>query len=256
MYSTMNIFLSAFRRAAFSAITRLPFGFKLAMFDAVNWRLEEITYTRLKNAGFDPKGVIDIGAHEGNWTLSTKRIFPAAEFLMIEARREMQPKLDDISARVQKVNYAIALLGDNEREQVPFNVQVSGTGSSLYPERSDTITAIKMMSMQMLDHIVPKTLPTPLFIKLDVQGAELDILRGGPETLQKADIVQLELPLLPYNAGAPSFCDYVCFMRDQGFSIYDIANFIRPYNKHLVQMDAIFVRTNSSLRPTQFTFTN
>ena len=250
----MSFFLSAFRRAAFSTIKRVPPNFKYAMFDAVNWRLEEIAYRRLRDAGFAPKCVIDIGAHEGNWTLSTKEVFPAAEFFMIEAREEMQTILRAISSRIPNVSYTIALLGELECDQVPFHVH--GTGSSLYAERSDAATTIKMIPMRTLDRIVTRTLSEPLFIKLDVQGAELDILRGGENTLQKAEVVQLELPLLSYNIGAPSFSDYVCFMRDHGFTPYDISGFIRPNGKDLVQLDMIFMRMGSSLRQNRFVFRN
>ena len=93
----------------------------------------------------------------------------------------------------------------------------------------------------------------PLFIKIDVQGAELDVLRGAQQTLAKTEVLQLEVPLLRYNEGAPTIEEEISFLSDHGFVIYDIAGFIRPKG-HLAQMDMLFVRRESKLRPSYFTY--
>jgi FkbM family methyltransferase len=171
---------------------------------------------------------------------------------MIEARSEMNGALSQISQNNTDTEYVIALLGPSVRSEVPFHIQ--GSGSSIYPERSDTERSVLTFSMTTLDSVVPSSLLHPLFLKLDVQGAELDILRGGSATLGKAEVVQLEMPLLPFNEGAPTSSEVVSFMDNRGFAMYDISGFVRPYGKHLVQIDAIFVRKDSKLRPDKFQF--
>src|ERR1019366_3776556 len=98
-------------------------------------QLPSATYWRLREQGFSPGGIIDIGAHDGDWTRMIKSIFPAPPTLMIEARQEQEPILQRACKKLSDVDYAIALLGSKPIKSVQF--QVSGTGSSIYAERSD-----------------------------------------------------------------------------------------------------------------------
>ena len=242
------------QRIVGSIASRLPTGSqsKRLMVDAVLWQLEEVAYSRLKSQGFQPGCVVDIGAHVGRWTRATKIIFPDTPFIMIEARDEMRPDLERTTQAYCDVEYRIALLGSTEDAAVTFHVQ--GSASSLYRERSDTWMMPTSVPMTTLDKILPASTKSPLFLKLDVQGSELDVLRGANATLKNTEVVQLEVALLQYNDGAPTSAEVVTFMDERGFAIYDIAGFIRPNGKDLVQIDIIFVSKGSTLRPDRFRF--
>lgn len=237
--------LRSYKRLFGAIVNRLPDDLIRATVDTTLWHLERATYLRLRDTGFRPNAIVDIGANCGEWTRLVKSVFPATPVLMIEARDQMLPELQSVAARFPDVRYTIALLGPSERD-VTFHVQ--GTGSSIYPERSDTISSKIAATMTTLDSI-SSSLTAPLFLKLDVQGAELDVLKGGISTLAKAEAVQLEVPLVQYNEGAPMFQDVVSFMDDHDFALHDIAGFIRPFGEHLVQLDVMFVRNGSKLRP-------
>ena len=246
--------LSLYQRMVGSWTSRLPVGSasKRATVDAVLWQLEEVAYSRLKDQGFRPGCVIDIGAHIGRWTRLAKTIFSDSPFVMIEAREEMRADLERTAAALRDVSYYIALLGPRDCDGVTFHVQ--GSASSVYSERSDTQMTATSIPMTTLDKILPRTLCSPLFMKLDVQGSELDILRGATSTLEITEVIQLEVALLPYNEGAPTSSEVIKFMDDHGFVIYDIAGFVRPNRKDLVQVDILFVRKESNLRPQSFQF--
>ena len=246
--------LSRLQRLIESFATRLPIGspLKLALAEAALRHLQEVTYIRLRNAGFSPGTIIDIGAYVGDWTKLVKEIFPRASVFMVEAQKELESILKSVSSQYADVECRIALLGAAEQEKIPF--YVGGTGSSVYRERSDTAMATINTSMTTLDKIVPSPLRSPIFLKLDVQGAELDVLRGASFTLGNADVVQLETALLSYNEGAPTSAELIAFMDKRGFAIFDIAGFVRPNGKDLAQIDIIFVRKQSNLRSDRFYF--
>ena len=236
---------------------RIPAGSpsKHLLVDTALWQLEEVTYSRLKEKGFNPSCVIDIGAHEGRWTKSTKTIFSDASFIMVEARDEMREDLERTLAEFSDVTFHIALLGPKENPGQTF-FRAQGSASSLYRERSDARMMATKVPMTTLDKIIPASLNAPLFLKLDVQGSELDVLRGAEATLAKTEVVQLEVALLPYNEGAPTSNQVITFMDERGFAIYDIAGFVRPNQKDLAQIDIVFVRKDSKLRPDRFHFTD
>ena len=89
--------------------------------------------------------------------------------------------------------------------------------------------------------------PEPQFIKLDVQGHELEVLKGGKQAIAKADFCLLEVSLLDLGDNAPLFYEIQSYMDAQGFQAYDICQFMRrPFDKALFQMDVLFVKKNSS----------
>ena len=88
----------------------------------------------------------------------------------------------------------------------------------------------------------------PVFLKIDAQGYELEILRGATNVLEKAEAVLLEIAIIEINEQAPLLHDVVQFMKDISFVTYDIVEIHRrPLDGALNQIDVIFVREESAL---------
>jgi hypothetical protein len=88
----------------------------------------------------------------------------------------------------------------------------------------------------------------PDFIKLDVQGYEIEVLRGGVRALESAEVVLMEVNLLGLYEGVPLFHESADYMGKQGFQVYELGSLIRrPYDGALWQADVIFVRNSSPL---------
>ncbi len=67
-------------------------------------------------------------------------------------------------------------------------------------------------------------IPPPDLLKLDVEGLELDILRGGPGQLPRLSAVKLEAAFLPHRRGQPTADDVIAFMAGNGFCLADIVD--------------------------------
>ena len=91
-------------------------------------------------------------------------------------------------------------------------------------------------------------MPGNCFIKLDVQGAEIDVLKGATALLKKAEFLLLEISTLNYNYKAPQFTDVIIFLKDIGFVLFDICDKRRMKNEVLYQTDMIFVKESSPIR--------
>ena len=64
-----------------------------------------------------------------------------------------------------------------------------------------------------LDKLVSKNnIPLPDFIKIDTQGSELDILRGGEKTISNCSLIYLECPIIEYNMGSPNLSEYIEYL--------------------------------------------
>lgn len=204
--------------------------------------------SNLQKLGFNPDLVIDVGALFGHWTENVIAIFPEATFVMIEPQNDKKQYLEAITHKFNNVNAEFSLVGDVEKEAVEFYEM--GSGSSIYEENSDCDRKKVSLKMVTLDSIMEKKYKTPnnCFIKLDVQGAEIDVLKGAAGLLKKTEFILLEISTLNYNYKAPQFTDVIIFLKEIGFVLFDICDERRMKNEVLYQTDMIFVKESSPIR--------
>jgi hypothetical protein len=94
-----------------------------------------------------------------------------------------------------------------------------------------------------------RNLAGPYLLKVDVQGAELQVLAGARRTLEQTEAVLLELSFFGFYLGSPQFCDVIAEMKERGFVAYDVYGFLyRPLDNALSQMDVAFVREDGLFR--------
>ena len=214
-------------------------------------------FLKLKSMDFDPDYVLDLGAYDGRWTRLFKSFFPSAHVLMIEAQSKMEGDLAKTCHVLNGVEYYIQLLGDKDRDAVIFfemDTPYGSTGSSIYSERTPYYREQKILPMLKLDSLIEARGPTHFkFVKIDVQGAEIDVLKGGIATLLDVEFVLVEISVVEYNKGSPLFADVIQFMKTLGFIFFDTVEDHRvsrkgsPY-KYLCQLDVLFVRETSDFR--------
>lgn len=229
--------------------TRLPLALRRVVSPMIDESAEELAYWRLSQRGFKPAAIVDVGAYEGRWARKICRIFPRTPTLMVEAQEQKREQLEAVGGPTIAV---IAALSDRQGRDVVFYEME--TGSSLLPERSTAPRVERKVITDTLDNITSANLPnlTPLILKLDVQGAELMVLRGGEKTLKHTEILQLEIPLLSYNDGAPTLLETLLWLDERGFVPFDIAGSHRPDGLYTTQIDLLFARKSSPLRPANF----
>ncbi|WP_113661851.1 FkbM family methyltransferase [Pedobacter nanyangensis] len=205
-------------------------------------------FEHLKKMGVSPRLVIDIGAYEGTWAIDFKKYFPNTKILMLEAQEGKSIYLNKVKEKSnQSIDFKIALLSDVIKE-VEFNEYE--TASSVYKEDNETNAKVVRLKTQRLDDLLTNTeFEKPDFVKIDVQGAELDVLKGALNTLKSVEFVLIEVSFLNIYKGAPLAHEIVQFMAQQGFVIYDIASLMRrPFDKALNQSDFLFIKEKSPLR--------
>lgn len=202
----------------------------------------------IRRNGFNPSVIYDIGAYTGLWTEEVIQIFPGASFFLFEAQENKSTALQQLKEQyADKVNFCISVLGADEEKQVAFHEYE--TASSVLEEHHDTEATTRKVVLSRLDNIVAKNnWPLPDFIKLDTQGYELEILKGGGQALAHAEAVLMEVSFIDIYMNAPLACDVINFMDNDGFSIYDICTLMRrPLDNALFQADILFVRKTSGI---------
>lgn len=203
-------------------------GEKARLIELSNMRLLPYTavqyLTDLMDRGLQPKVIYDIGACVLHWTNEAVRIWPNSDYYCFEA----MPETEFLYHQPHIKGYFNGVLSNREGDTVSFyqntfhpggnsyyreNIEVSKEAEIYYSDshKREYIT-------HTLDNIVrEKNFPLPDVIKMDVQGAELDIIKGAPMCVLNAEHLFLELQVVQYNKGAPLRDTVVDYLDSIGF---------------------------------------
>jgi FkbM family methyltransferase len=201
----------------------------------------------MKRRGFHPKVAIDVGAYAGEWTLSLRQLFSDTRILMVEPQAARRERLQALAQGHETVEFAPVLLGPAAANRVTF--YQAETGSSVLRDPGNNSAQSTAMEMTTLDAAVRATpFERADFLKLDVQGYELEVLKGAEQVLPSVEAVMMEVNLIAIYQGAPLADEAVAFMAARGFRVYDVCTFFRrPHDFALWQIDMVFVRATSPL---------
>lgn len=207
----------------------------------------------IKAFGFKPATVLDIGAAKGTEPLLNT--FPDSHHFMIEALEEFIPKLEEAKKRMKTAEYIIAA-ATSESGYITINVHPDLYGSSIYLEDEDSnVNGIprKIPAYRLDELCVSRELKGPYLLKIDVQGAELDVLQGAEKTLKDTEYVILESVLFDFFQGGPKFHQFIEFMNKRGFVVYDFFDpLYRPLDGAMSQIDIAFVKEEGMFRKDHF----
>lgn len=207
---------------------------------------------RLQSRGLEIKTVYDIGAHVGKWSQHVKGICRDADFFLFEAN----PAYDQILAQTGFPYICGQVLSNPGRVSVDF-YNGTNTGDSYYKETTKVYN--NQSSIQLpcttIDQLIENhNLPKANFIKLDTQGAELDILAGAEGMINDVELILTECPIIHYNKGAPNIYEYLEYFRTRNFIP------IGMFEEHiiedtLIQIDLMFMKKEAKdrfLSPNEF----
>jgi FkbM family methyltransferase len=177
----------------------------------------------LQHHGFTPNTVIDIGAAEGRFFLDRQRmnLYAQAWHFFVDAMHENEEGYRKLAAKFP-ASYEITALSCLEGEVVLrvdpdfYNTHVDHLQVATTYENS------RRVPVATLDAVVQRrALKPPFVIKLDVQGGELDVLRGALRTLDDAIVVTSEIQIF---AERDTLADLLAFMQGNGWVLYDITD--------------------------------
>lgn len=157
----------------------------------------------LRHDGFTPNRVLDVGANQGQSVVMFRSVWPEVHVTSIEAMHQCLPYLEMLADVVHNV-----VVSDCEKTAV-FYVHAENSmspGNSLYPDELDYFGKPVPFITQTttLDKLFANAEPFDI-IKLDIQGAELEAIRGGTKTISQAQYVICEMQVPPpANVGAPT----------------------------------------------------
>ncbi len=189
----------------------------------------------LRNAGFKPTHIIDVGANHGTWTREVMTYFNNACYTLIEPQAQMKESVADL-LKTNKVVFMPIGVGSTSGH---FNLTIAERDDScsfrLSEEEAKTrgLQQIKV-EVDTLDNIVKNSsFGIPQLVKIDAEGLDLEVLKGAKTILGKTEVILIEAAVV-----SPSFentiQNVINIMDANGYKLFDITDLNRPFQQRVL----------------------
>jgi len=226
------------------------------------WRMAGIAQVRKLRKVLDAwriDTVIDVGANAGQFH----------DFLRNEV---------EFSGRIHSVEPLSALVREMQARQIQdhewvihhmalgaesgerdINVMTSSTFTSFLEPRQDltdklkaanSVTRQERVRVGRLDDFVKQVGSVDLrrtFLKMDTQGFDLEVVRGGIRSLAEIAVVQSEVSVRPVYEGMPDLTTSICTFQELGFQISDMFIVSEDSMLRAFEFDCLMVRADYGL---------
>lgn len=212
------------------------------------FRHETNLFRAFKEAGFEPRVFFEIGSSNSGWSYEMAALFPASRFHLFEPLIDYRDVYRENTATILRArpNFRVhkVAVGDCDGT-IKMGVDASGYRSStLVAELNETFTEMIEVPIRRLDTVAfEEDLPSPEVLKIDVQGAELNVLTGAGSLLATVQLIQAEVWLTRgYWKQTPLLFEISEYLNARGFLLVDFGGSYYGDLHDLYAIDAFFAR--------------
>lgn len=196
--------------------------------------------------------LVDIGANEGQYGEKVMQTLPNIRMLSFEPLSAPYSRLNMAAKRYAR--WAVAercAIGDQDGT-IEINISNNSVSSSILSmesahsnaEPNSRYIGREQVVIKRLDTILPKYIKGDerIYLKIDTQGYEKNVVTGAKGILSFITAIQLELSLVELYSGQPLAFEMIEYMRSLGFVPFAFSNvFSNQTTGELLQIDAFFV---------------
>lgn len=211
-------------------------------------------YSDLKSlSNTDSPTIIDAGAHKGDETAAYLDIFPDAEIIAIEPQPDLADSIRERFSGDNRVTVQNVAVGANKKEIEFYQTENRASASARKPTKTkdkyidSNITKSYTIEQVTLDGLVSEA----DILKMDLEGHELDTIRGGERILSEVGIILTEVEFVEFNADQPLFGELDRYLRKNGFSLYNFYGLHTEDDGQLTAGDALYRRNDPNSTNTE-----
>ena len=196
--------------------------------------------------------IIDIGSNEGQFIKEIETTLPGRKIFAFEPIPGCFKKMvaNTVSSNVTAYNIGLSDIDGTTEINISSNLvsssilQMEELHKSSYPEsqyiKKETI------GLKRLDTVFADIeLTDNILIKVDVQGYEEKVIRGGEKTFSKAAALIIETVFEPFYEGQWLFDDLYTHLSARGFKFMGFADQVNSKKTGIpIYADAIFIKKN------------
>jgi FkbM family methyltransferase len=193
--------------------------------------------------------LVDVGANTGQYVSLVRSLGYTGRVLSFEPQRQAYEVLRRVAAAPGWEPRRVAL--SHSLGAGTLRVSANSVSSSLLDVGDAHLAAAprsvhvgdEEVSLSTVDRELAAERFRAAWLKLDVQGTELDVLRGSVETLPHVAVVQTELSLTELYAGQADYLQMCAVLREHGLHLRHLQpGFQDPASGNLLQVDGLFTR--------------
>lgn len=199
------------------------------------------------------KAVIDVGANTGQFATGLIDAGYDELLLSIEPLSQAHRTLESKARQHRSWSVADRMAVGPEEKEVSINRSNNSVSSSVLKMTASHVSASagsecvdqELVRMRRLDSVLTELLSPAtqnIFLKIDAQGYELQVLSGLGDFWDKVCGIKLELSLHELYEEQVLWLEMLSFMEDKGFKLWNLEpGFTHPHSGLTLQMDGIFI---------------
>ncbi len=199
---------------------------------------------------FDFTCVIDIGANRGQFALIARKLFPDAFIYSFEPLEEPAKVFEDVFRDDPKVKLSRCAIGCensdaiihvSERDDSSSLLPISKIQSDLFPNTGECETRTAKLST-LAKAIDIDNIGLDALLKIDVQGYELQVLKGCLDDIGKFKCIYVECSFIELYEGQAFADEVIKLLQKNGFSLIGVYNVFYDAHGKSIQADFLFHR--------------
>jgi len=204
-------------------------------------------YKTLKQFGFNPNHIVDIGANHGTWTRLALRYFPDAYYTLVEPQGWLKNSMLDLLENNKKIHFHPVGAGEKKGS---FNFTIADRDDSCsfrYTKEEAEKEGFKQIEIPVVtlnDLFSDSDLPVPDIIKIDAEGLDIEVLKGASNFFGKTEIFMVEAGVVN-KTFSNSFLKLINFMDENNYRLFEITDLNRPFTPNVLWLvELVFVKKN------------
>ena len=193
--------------------------------------------------------ILDVGANSGQFSKVVSNLYPNAQIETFEPLPDLYAKIRKQFETNKNVTIHNVALG-NEIGSIKFNKNKYGHISSIldiseenkhYPKEKNDLNQIEVAIKTLDSYAFLSNKPKSIsLLKLDVQGYELEVLKGGEKTIEHLDYIVIEANLEELYVNQPSFTEINAYLNSKNFEVDGMLDFNLGNNNKYIEIDIVY----------------
>lgn len=198
----------------------------------------------------NPRTVVDVGANRGQFALFARQSFPAATIIALEPLSAPAARFRRVFGDDSRVTLHEAALGPRSgvatmhvsgRDDSSSLLGITTSQSALHPGTHEVGTETVRIG-RLTEFVVPQSIERPALLKLDVQGYELEALKGSEDVLEQFAWVYAECSFVELYEGQALADEVISWLGEREYRMHTVDGVSRDRDGRAVQADILFGR--------------
>jgi FkbM family methyltransferase len=194
------------------------------------------------------KTIVDIGANKGQFALACRERVPHARIISFEPLKAPAKIFKALFAQDDKVYLNEVAIGPQTKRSA-MHVSAHEDSSSLLPIGPNQIalypgtqekSIIEIDVAPLSSYLMPESIKSPAMLKIDVQGFEMEVLKGCESTIEKFDFIYCECSFIELYSGQKLAYEVIEWLHQRQFNFVGIFNTSYDRSGQAIQADFLF----------------